>query len=386
MRRRRDGAGGRDAQRPHAAVRLPQRRVRHLQGQDPGGRSRLRRAPGVDADRGREAGRTRALLLREAAHRPRDRGARSAPRGRHPDQAPPVPDRVDREGRARRRDRPVQAARERAAPVPGRPVHRLPAEGRQAPQLLARDAAARRQPARDPRPAHPGRILQRRAVHAVQGTRDPALRGAARRVLPARGIGQADRVRRGRHRVRADQGDDRARAASRDRPRDGAVLGRARAARSLPAGPPRPVAVGAPQLHVHPGAVGAARRRRVAGPYRLRAPGGDGRFPGPVGLPGVRVRRAGDDRRGAARLHAAVRAAGDRVLRGQLHVRGGIRARGSRPDAGARGSAETLRTSPVARSFGPRRCRRVSWAILGGGVRGHKTATAQCCMGNASSS
>ena len=43
----------------------------------------------------------RALLLRAAADRPRHRGARGAPRRRHPDQAAAVPHRVDRQGRRR---------------------------------------------------------------------------------------------------------------------------------------------------------------------------------------------------------------------------------------------------------------------------------------------
>ncbi len=41
---------------------------------------------------------------------------------------------------------------------------------------------------------------------------------------------------------------------------------------------PGQVAAAQPQLHVHPGAVGAARRRTLARPHRLRAPGGAGRF------------------------------------------------------------------------------------------------------------
>ena len=75
LRRRRHRARGGDGRRPDAALRLPQRRLRHVQGQDPRGRRRLRPAPGVDAHRRREAAGPRALLLREAADRPRDRGA-----------------------------------------------------------------------------------------------------------------------------------------------------------------------------------------------------------------------------------------------------------------------------------------------------------------------
>ena len=79
-----------------------------------------------------------------------------------------------------------------------------------------------------------------------------------------------------------------------------------------------------PILHVHPGAVGAAGRSDAwPGRTGLRAPRRDGRLPRPVGLPGLRVRRAGDDRRGATRLHAVVRPSRGRVLRRQLHLRGG---------------------------------------------------------------
>ncbi|MEI9850214.1 MAG: FAD-binding oxidoreductase [Sphingomonas sp.] len=56
------------------------------------------------------------------------------------------------------------------------------------------------------------------------------LEGPARILLPARGLGQADRPGRRRHGLRADQGDHRARAVSQAAPRDGAVLGRARIA------------------------------------------------------------------------------------------------------------------------------------------------------------
>ena len=265
-------------------------------------RGRLRPAPGGNAHRRRKAHGPGAVLLRQTANRPGDRGARGAPRRRHRDQAPALPHRVDRQGRARRGDRALQAPRQRAAAVPRRPVRRLPAEGRQAAQLLARHAAARRQAAGAPRPARAGRLLHRSALHAVQGSRDPALRGPARFVLSARGLRQADRVRRRRHRLRADQGDDRARALSQARSRDGALLGRTLAAGSVPARTARPVADRTPQLHVHPGAVGTSPRRRVAGPHRLRAPGGARRLSRSVGLPGLRVRRSADDRSGAPRF------------------------------------------------------------------------------------
>ena len=203
----------------------------------------------------------RALLRRAPEDRPRHRGAGGPPRRRHPGPAPALPDRVHRARRRRRRDRPPQAARERAPPVPGRPVHRPAAEGRAAAQLLAGDAAARRRAARAARPAHPRRLLHHPALHRVQGARDPALRGPARVVLPARGLGQAGDPGRRRHRLRADQGDRRARAA----PRPGRaaavrpLLGRPDEEGPLPAGPAGKLAAG-PQLHVHPRAVGTRRR------------------------------------------------------------------------------------------------------------------------------
>ena len=121
--------------------------------------------------------------------------------GRHPDQAAAVPDRIDRQARARRRDRQAQAAVERAAAIPGRPVHRFPAEGRAPAQLLDRHAAARRRAARAAHPAHARRVVHRSAVHDVQGPRNPALRRSARHVLPARGQRQAGDLRRRRNRV-----------------------------------------------------------------------------------------------------------------------------------------------------------------------------------------
>ena len=284
MRGGRDRARGRDARRPHAAVRLPQRRVRHVQGTDPRRRGRLRPAPGVDAHRRREAHRPRALLLREAVDRRHDRGARGAPRRRHRDQAPAVPHRVDREGGARRRDRALQAAGQRAAAVPRGPVRRLPAEGRQAAQLLARHAAARRQAARAAHPARPAAASSpTRCSRNTRGARSCASRARSGRSTCARTSDKPIDLRRRRHRLRADQGDDRARAPPQDRPREMVLYWGARSLRRpLPARPARQVADRAPELHVHPGAVGAQAGRRLARPDGLRAPGGDGRLPGPV--------------------------------------------------------------------------------------------------------
>ena len=85
-----------------------------------------------------------------------------------------------------------------------------------------------------------------------------------------------------------------------DSARDRAVLGRAREARSLPAGPARQLAAGASRTSRSSRCCRSRGRRRVAGPHGLRPPGGARRLPRPVGLPGLCVRRAGDDRRGDA--------------------------------------------------------------------------------------
>ena len=57
------------------------------------------------------------------------------------------------------------------------------------------------------------------------------------------------------------------------------------------------------ELHVHPGAVRAAPEDAWPGRTGFVHAAVMRRLPGPVGLPGLRVRRAGDDRRGAPRLH-----------------------------------------------------------------------------------
>jgi hypothetical protein len=290
LRERRNRPRRRDEGRPAAAVRLPQRRVRNLQGAHPRRRRRLRRLPVVDVDRRRQAHGARAVLLRAPAHRPHDRSARGAPRRRHPDQAPAMPHRDHRQACGRCRDRAHQAAGQRAPAVPRRTVHRLPAQGWQAPQLFTRGGSARRRAARAAHPAHRGRPVHRPVVLDVPRPRDPAHRGPARRVLPARGVGQADDFRGRRHRLRANQGDARTLFSPRHRPADGAVLGRTHARWPVHAAPARAVADGARQFHVHPGAVRHRSRRRVARPQGIRAPGGARRFPRSVGLPGVRVR------------------------------------------------------------------------------------------------
>ena len=61
------------------------------------------------------------------------------------------------------------------------------------------------------------------------------IEGPVRQLLPARGIGQADRAAGRGHRLRADQGDDRAHAAEGHQPADAAVLGLPHARRPVPA-------------------------------------------------------------------------------------------------------------------------------------------------------
>ena len=119
--------------------------------------------------------------------------------------------------------------------------------------------------------------------------RHPALRGTVRHLLPARGRGEADRVPRERHRVRADQGDDRVRAARRNRAADDALLGLPRALRSLPERSRRALEHGA-RAALRARAFGSAARRPVDRPHRVRTPRGDG---GPAGSFRVQVYACG---------------------------------------------------------------------------------------------
>ena len=118
------------------------------------------------------------------------------------------------------------------------------------------------------------RLLHRSAVHEYKGREILRFEGPLGTFYLREDTDKPIDLRRGRHRLCADQGDHRAHAASPDSARDGALLGRAREARSLPARTSRKVADRASELHVHPGAVGTRGRRCVAGPHGLRAPGG----------------------------------------------------------------------------------------------------------------
>ena len=102
----------------------------------------------------------------------------------------------------------------RAAAVPCRPVHRIHPAGRRAPQLLDGQRAAHAgragHRARTARAPHARRPLHRPRVRRHEGKGNPAHRRPLRQLLPARGLRQADRAAGVRHRLRADQGADRA--------------------------------------------------------------------------------------------------------------------------------------------------------------------------------
>ena len=99
-----------------------------------------------------------------------------------------LPCRVQRIERPdRRRSHPVpEAAHERAVAVPCRAVSGHPAQGRHTPQLLDGECAARRRTAAAACAPRGRRRVHRPRLQQDEGARHPALRGAARYVLPAR--------------------------------------------------------------------------------------------------------------------------------------------------------------------------------------------------------
>jgi ferredoxin len=113
---------------------------------------------------------------------------------------------------------------------------------------------------------------------------------------------------RERHRLRADQGDHRARAAQGRVAADDALLGRTSAFRSL-SERARGRLEARPRHRVRAGHLRRAAGRRLDGPHGLRPPRGDGRFPGHDGLLRLRLRRAHRGRVGAQGLHRALQAA-----------------------------------------------------------------------------
>ena len=156
--------------------------------------------------------------------------------------------------------------------------------------------------------------------------------------------------------------DDRARAPPRPRTADGALLGRAREARPLPAGTAGPLAAGEPQLHVHPGALGSRAGRRT-GPA---APGSSTRRCSTTsttssGLPGLRLRRPADDRRRARDLRAR---AGCRPTNSSPTASPTPRRRtpADRIPSGSRSSSASASLSAAARCASPRRCGRAARA------------------------
>ena len=224
----------------------------------------------------------RALLLREAADRPRDRGAGSAPRRRHPDpHACPA-------GSSRSTSRAPDVAivklklpaNERLQYLAGQYIDLLLKDGRRRSFSLAT-------------PPHDDALLELHVRHVPGGlfTNQLFNEYKGREILRFEGPLGSFYLREDSDKpiilVAGGTGFapikaiDRARAAPRPRraAADGALLGRAREARPLPAGPAGQLAAGAPQLHVHPGAVRARAGRRVAGTHGPRPPGGARRLP-----------------------------------------------------------------------------------------------------------
>ena len=298
------------------ALRLPRRRLRLLQ--EPAARRprHPRRTPAARAVHRRRGRRPDPALLRRGADRLRDRSAQRARRGRVPGAEDAGTRAEPAARRGRRDDRQAAAAGQPEPAVPRRPVHRDHPARRRAAQLFDGQCLA---PAGQPAgagtaPAPPaGRQVHRPCVRRDEGQGDPAHRRALRQLLPARGVEQADRAAGRGHRLRADQGADRAHAAEGHHPADVAVLGLPHARRPVPArlGRSRGGADAQPALRA-----GAVRklRRRLDRPQRAGAPRGDGRCARPVRPPGLCLRRAGDGGIGAQRLRRTARPAGRRVL------------------------------------------------------------------------
>jgi ferredoxin/quinol-cytochrome oxidoreductase complex cytochrome b subunit len=151
-------------------------------------------------------------------------------------------------------------------------------------------------------PPDPRRPLHGRGVQHPASGRRAGVRGAVRRISPERQP-NADPFRGRCHRLRADQEHRRRRLASRRPAADVAVLGRAPAPRSVPAGTRATVAGRAPQLSPRARAVGA--RRRMAGPARPGARGDAARLPRSHRPRGLCLRLGQDGRGRSARVHRA---------------------------------------------------------------------------------
>ena len=260
----------------------------------------------------------------KAGDRSRHRGEGSASRRRHPDPQAAVPDRVDRQARAGCRDREDQAAGERTTAVPGRPVHRSAAEGWPPEELLARDGAARRRAARTAHSARARRLLLRAAVR----TSSKVARSCASR-------GRSARSSCARNRTSRSSSSPAAPDSRRSRPSSSTRcttlstrIGRwcctgacARSRTSICRTCPATWQQASPNFTFIPVLVGTRAGRRLARTHRLRPSGGARRFRRPLGLPGLRVRRSGDDRHRTQDVRGNARTALRRVLRRQLHVR-----------------------------------------------------------------
>ena len=358
----RDRAGGGDARRPHAAVRVPQRRLRNVQGQDPGRRRRLRRAPGVDADRGREAHGSCALLLRQAAAPTSSIEVREVRRAGDI-VIKRLPCRIESIDKAAPDVAIVRfklPANERLQFLAG-PVHRLPAEGRQAPQLLAGHrrrtttscssctsgtcptASSPTRCSRNTRDARSCASRGRWARSTCARTSDKPI------VFVAGGTGFAPIKAIIEH------------ALHHKIDREMVLYWGARSLRRpLPARPARAVAARAHELHLRSRALRAQPEDNWTGRtgFVHRAVMED--FPDLSGHQVVRVRRAADDRRRQARLHAALRAAARRVLRRQLHLRRGNRSASVSHEPCCTANASSSSCRPTARR---RRSKRAIAAI-----------------------
>ena len=229
---------------------------KHLPRHHQRGQGRLRlRAPELPA-RQRQGEGLRAALPGEAALRLRDRGARAGGPGRH--QAAHVALPRDEDRRSPAPDVAVLGLRlpsnENMLFLAGQYIDFLLKDGKRRSYSIATQAGAGgRHRARAARPPHARRRVHRPRVRRHEGEGDPALRGAARHLLPARGLRQADRDGGERHRLRADQGDVRGHAGEGHEAPGDALLGLPREARPVHAR--RAVVLERPELQVRPGAV-----------------------------------------------------------------------------------------------------------------------------------
>jgi hypothetical protein len=234
-RRQRHGAASRARRRPDPALRLPQRRLRRLQGQGarrPGG---PRPGAGHGAADGGSRRRHDLVLLRQAALdlvlEVREVGtARDIP-------VKILPCRVQALERAAD-DVIVMSLKlpvnERLQFLAGQYIEFMLKDGKRRAFSIANaphDDGFLQLHIRQ----IPGRRIHRACLRRHEGKGHPALPGPLRQLLPARGVEEADDPGRRRHRFRADQVAGRARDSQPDRTAAGNLLGCARPRRALPA-------------------------------------------------------------------------------------------------------------------------------------------------------